>query len=117
MTEPIVLTVITVIINILVLTIGGTWKIAEVKSALVDVISEAKDIVDQKQREHEAAVDQRLAALLDDLRRVELYCRDTFLRRDSFQEVNRANSESMRIMGDKIDARFDRIETKIDAHK
>ena len=115
MTEATILSIVTVTINILVLTIGGTWKISEVKTALVKAISEARDLIDQKQREHEFAVDQSLALLRDDIHQVELFCRGTFLRRDSFREVNRDNGKSIRLMGDKIDARLDRIEAKIDA--
>lgn len=119
--EPAVIGVIigavTIVVNILVLSIGGTWKLSELKASLVKEIHESKEEVEAGHAKYVREVGESLSALREKVREVELYCRDTFMRRDSFYEVNRANTEALKALGEKIEARLERMEAKIDARK
>lgn len=71
-------------INILVVFIGGAWKLGRVELALRDAIAlsaqEVESRVDRNSREFGEVV----AALRAKITEVELFTRDTFIRRDTF---------------------------------
>jgi hypothetical protein len=112
--DPIVIGIATVVVNILVLSVGGTWKISELKASLVKAISDSKDLVEQKQDKHEQYIGETISAIREKIREVELYVRDTYMRRDSFYELNKANAEALTSLGSEIKARLERMEAKID---
>ena len=99
---------------------GGSWglagKLAEMEKGL------RQAIIGLHQRgggEAGAALrhvfGETVAALREKIREVELFNRDTFLRRDEFYKVTAQNSEALKSMGEKIEARLERMEAKIDA--
>lgn len=104
----------TIVVNILVLSIGGTWKLSELKASLVKEIHESKDDVEAKQAKTQHDVGESIAAIREKVREVELYCRDTFMRRDSFAEANKINANALQSLGSEIKSRLERMEAKID---
>jgi hypothetical protein len=76
--------------------------------------------VDRQSREFGETV----AAMREKMRELELYCRDTFVRRDGFYQVKAELSSDIKAMvgmigslGSKIDARLERMEQKIDNNR
>lgn len=105
---------------------GLTWKLSRVEFSLRETIQVARDEVELRQDEqvrnigetirgfqdHVRTVDQRLT---DKIREVELFCRDTFVRRDGFYKVRDEMSADLKALGDKIETRLERMEVKIDS--
>jgi hypothetical protein len=71
--------------------------------------------VQEKQSRASHDVGETIAAIREKIREVELFNRDTFLRRDELYKVTAQNSEALKSVGEKIEARLERMEAKIDA--
>lgn len=103
-----------------------TWKLSRVEIALRDAIKSSRDELELRQDEqvkqigetirgfqdHVRGVDEKLT---DKIREVELFCRDTFVRRDGFYKVRDEMAKDLQSLGDKIEARLERMEAKIDS--
>jgi uncharacterized protein YukE len=104
----------------LVLNAGGilvalTWGVSKIKDAIREEIEDHRREVDRKIDELRQQTGETIAAIRTKINETELWNRDTFMRRDSFYKVMEEHSANMRGAFDKIDARLERMEGKIDS--
>jgi hypothetical protein len=105
------------ILNILVAVIGLTWGVAKIRDAVRTEIEEHREKFEGQIDTLRKNTGEMGAALRQKINDVELYARDTFMRRDSFAAVQAELKAQMQAMGDKIETRLERMETKIDNKK
>lgn len=105
---------------------GVIWKLTRVEVALRKEITLSRNEIEARQdadtraigqtigvvQEHIRLTDQKLS---DKIREVELYCRDTFVRRDGFYKVRDDIMATFNTFGEKIEKRLERMEAKIDS--
>ncbi len=117
MAEPVTIAIAGFLLNVLVLAVGGTWKLSRVEASIRKAIAvhqrEAYVEIDKVRRE----TGESMTAMREKIREVELYCRDTYVRRDSFFKVADEFTGGLKAMSDKIEARLERMEEKIDANR
>ena len=106
-------------LHLIVQLVGGGWnlssRLSQMEQTLRKAIEDSKSEVEARQDKSIQDFGETAAALREKIREVELYCRDTFMRRDSFYEANKANGEALNSLGTEIKARLERMEAKIDA--
>ncbi len=85
-----------------------------VETALREAINSSKTEVEEKQDRSTHDFGETVAAIRQKLHDVELWASNTFMRRDSFYKVQEEIKLDMTKLGDRIDARLLRIETKLD---
>ena len=101
-------------LNVVVLPIAGLWKLTRVEVALRDAIAASREETDSRIERHKREVGETISAIREKVREVELFSRDTFMRRDSFTQVQTAIDNSIRVLGDDVKAWLQRLEKKID---
>lgn len=102
-------------LNILVALVGLTWGVAKIRDAVRAEIESHRERIDGELDALTRSVGKNLIELRDKIREVELYVRDTYLRRDSFNELMKGFSADLRSNFDKVEARLERMEAKIDS--
>lgn len=101
---------------LLILNSGaGIWKLSRVEIALHDAIAEGRKETDDRIDRQGRDVGETIAAIREKVREVELFIRDTYMRRDSFYQVQTSMEASMKALGEQIDKRLERMEAKIDS--
>lgn len=102
------------VVTLLGMTAGGVWKLSRVESALRKDINDSKEEVEGKQTQHSREFGETVAAIRQKVADVELYTANNYVRRDGFYKVQEQMTTDIRALGDKIEARFVRLETKLD---
>lgn len=113
------------VLNVIVLAIGGTWALSRQAQTIQESISTSRRETDsefQKLRdeihlEHDDFLRRfgdSLAAIRQKVSEVELWARDEFVRRDDFYRILDGINKSITALGEKIDARVDRLESKLE---
>lgn len=102
-------------LNVLIAVVGVTWGVARLKESIGKEIAEQIEKVDAKIEAVRQATGETAAALRQKITEVELWNRDTFMRRDSFYKVMDGYGTDMRSAFEKIEARLERMESKIDS--
>ncbi len=93
--------------NLLVTVIGGVWKLSRLELALRGAIDESTKEVDERIDRHVRYFGEAVAAVRQKVVEVEIFARDTFVRKDEF-------GSQIKDLGDRLEARLDRLESKID---
>ena len=101
-------------LNVLVLPAVGIWKLTRVEVALRGAIAASRQETDDRIETNARAVGETIAAIREKVREVELYCRDTFIRRDSFMQVQASMEASLHALGVDLKDWLGRLEKKID---
>ncbi len=126
MTDPTLIAIAGFLVQCLVLVATGTWKLSRVEASIRKAINlsrkEIDDKIDQMRREIDGELDRARreagetgAALREKVAQVELFCRDTYVRRDSFYKVADEFRADVKSMRENIEAHLVRLEEKIDA--
>lgn len=113
------------VLNIVVLSIGGTWKLSRVEASIRQSVSDHRKEIDteimgvRKDFSDDLTVMRREfgetgAAIRAKINEVELFMRDEFVRKRSFEAVLNEVRGDIKGMGDKLEARLLRMEGKID---
>jgi hypothetical protein len=113
------------VLNVIVLLIAGTWALSrhgrEIENAIFKSRQETDNEIDKLRGELRTEHDDfmrrfgdSLAAIRAKVNEVELWARDEFVRRDDFYRILDGINKSITALGDKIDARTDRLESKIE---
>lgn len=113
------------VLNLIVTIVGGTWKLSQMQLAMVAAINKARDEFDQKVDrqarefgETAHAIREKVSLEVSEIReritQDALFARDTFMRRDSFLSIQAELKSSVSTLGEKIEARLERMEEKID---
>jgi hypothetical protein len=105
---------ITLVLSLVAMSAGGVWQLSRVEAALRKDITRSRDEIEAKQDQQVRHFAENLAALRQRLHEVELWTANTFLRRDSFYKAQEELKAEMKALGDKIEARLERMEEKID---
>lgn len=103
-----------------------TWRLSRLELSLRNEIRKSHDEVDKKHEEAAVRAEERndlnvrqfgetVAALRQKIHELELWVRDTFVRRDGYYKVQEAVEASIKALGDKMDIRLERMEAKIDS--
>lgn len=113
------------VLNVVVLAIGGTWALSRQAQTIQESISvsrretdtEFQKLRDEIHLEHDDFLRRfgdSLAAIRQKVSEVELWARDEFVRRDDFYRILDGINKSITALGEKIDARVDRLESKLE---
>jgi hypothetical protein len=106
------------IIQIIVLAVGGTWKLSGIEKSLSATFSAAlkehREKVDEEIDRARREFGETVTALRAKITEVELWARDNFVRRDSFQEVTRGLANTLKDFKDELKAQMDRLDGKLD---
>jgi len=108
---------ISLLLNVIVAAVGLTWGIAKIRETVRDEIEEHKVIVEGKIESLRSNTGEMGAALRSKITEVELFMRDTFVRRDSFNTFASAIADNIKIQFDKVDRRLERMESKLDRYQ
>lgn len=103
------------LLQLILIAVGGTRALGRMEARITKTFTDH-----QKETDDEFALIRRefgetVSAAKEKIREVELYVRDTYMRRDSFNELNKHNAAEMKNAFDKIEARLERMENKIDS--
>lgn len=93
-------------INLIVLIVGGVWKLSRLELALRQAIDHANRDIDDKIERQVRYFGETVSAVRQKITDVEIYTRDTFVRKAEIQ--NEISNFS-----DRVEARLDRIENKL----
>jgi hypothetical protein len=113
-TTPIVIAIAAFVLNLLVIAVGGTWRLSRMEVSLGQAIAKSRAEIEERQDKLSRECGDSILAIREKVSQVELFCRDTFMRRDSFYEANKKNGDDMKAAWDRIEQRLDRMEKKID---
>lgn len=113
------------VVNVIVLAITGTWALSRHGRAIESAIYKSRQETDveidklrmELRTEHDDFLRRfgdSLAAIRQKMTDVELWARDEFVRRDDFYRILDGINKSIAALGDKIDARIDKLEGKIE---
>jgi len=102
-------------LNILVAVVGLTWGIAKIRSTVRDEIAAHRQKFDSELHQLRLNTGEIAAALRQKITEVELFNRDTFMRRDSFYEAMKGYGADVREQFGKVEQRLERMEAKIDS--
>lgn len=100
--------------NILVAAVGLTWGIGKIRDAVRDEIEDHKEKFDAEVDSLRQNTGEGLSAIRQKINDVELFVRDTFVRRDTFARFVDTIQTSLNAQFDKFSTRMDRMENKID---
>lgn len=114
------------LLNLLATAVGVTWKLSKVEAGVREAISESendvKNLVNTQAREFGetvAAIRQGVQIseqrLQQQIHQMEVFNRDTFVRRESFLAVRDELKREVHAGFDKINERLERMEEKIDS--
>lgn len=101
------------------------WKATRIERALSTEIKASRDEIDGRIERQDREFGETVTAIREGMNlevkamRKEIsedqkFVRDTFIRRESFYKVMESIEMALRALGDKIEARLERMETKID---
>jgi hypothetical protein len=105
---------ITLVVLLVTFSGGLVWQLSRVEKSLGDKINEAKDEVERRQDTHLREFGETVSAIRSKINEVELFAANNYVKRDGFYKVQEQIGSEIRSLGDKIEARFVRLETKID---
>lgn len=113
-------TIVAVLSLMLSFVVAGAG--AFLKYALSQMEIRLRDAIDKSGREIDERIDiqrrefgESHLALRQKIHEIEVWARDTFVRRDSFYKVSDDLTNSIITLGNKIDTRLERMEEKIDS--
>jgi hypothetical protein len=117
--------VCTLVVQTVAVIVGGIWALSKTEAAIRQQIYDHK--LENEERVNNtsrqvgdtvAAIRQKIVEVDTSLTRkiseVELYVRDTFLQKESFRAVISEIMNDMKNLGDRIENRLLRMETKLD---
>lgn len=115
---PLVLTAAGFVLGLLS-TVGGlVWKVSRVEKLIRDDMEKGVRGVDRDSMDRAETLRREAgemgAALRTKVHDIEVFCRDTFVRKESFELVIGRIESSIERMGDKIDGKIDKLEENID---
>ena len=109
------------ITGLVAVSVRVTWKAAEIeKTILATITAHAKEDGDEFMSVRDEidntarSFGESFTAIREKIREVELFGRDTYMRRESFYKTMEMLSADLKSNFLKVEARLDRMETKID---
>jgi hypothetical protein len=105
--------VLSLLLNVSIAIVGATWGVARIRIAVSEAIEQHRQDFDARLVTAERATGEGMAALRTKLHEIELWARDTFVRRDSFLAVTNEIKGGLADLGNAIGRRLDRIENRM----
>lgn len=102
--------------NMIAAIVALTWGLGRVRDAVRDEIDANRDRFDADIDNLGRSFGETAAAIREKVREVELFTRDTFIRRDSFYKSWELLSADMKAQFARLDSRLERMETKLDGN-
>ena len=100
--------------NVIAAIVALTWGLSRIKETV-------RDEIEENRTRHEADIDnlgrsfgETVTAIREKIREVELFGRDTYMRRDSFYKTMEILSSDMKTQFSRLDSRLERMEAKLD---
>lgn len=113
-----VIAAMALVMNVITNFLGGSWKLGQrltdMETGLRKAISEAKLEIEVRQEDLRRELGETVAAVRQKIHDVELFAANNYVRRESFYQVKAELSSEIKVLGDRIDARMERFEKKID---
>lgn len=100
--------------NVIAAVIALTWGLGRVRDAVRDEIEANRDRFDADIDNLGRSFGETAAAIREKIREVELFSRDTFIRRDSFYKAWELLGSDIKAQFTRLDSRLERMETKLD---
>lgn len=100
--------------NLLMLAIGGTWKLSRVETSIKDEIHNQRSELDNDIEDVRRYAGEAVAALRQKVTEVEFYVRDNYVKKESFNEATARLATELRSFGDKLEERLNHFGTKLD---
>ncbi len=104
-----------ILLTLLAMAAGGVWKLTRVEQALRKDITDSKDEIEAKHDQHSREFGETISALRQHVNIIQLEVADKYMRRDGFHIVKQEIEESMDKMGERLEKRLERMETKLDS--
>jgi hypothetical protein len=102
------------LLNAGILAVTGTWKLAQVEASLRKTLTSHRDEIDMDLDAVRRECGESLLALRTKINEVELWCRDNYVRRDSFYKVADTFQSDMKSMGADLKAQLEKIDGKLE---
>lgn len=106
---------VTIILSIITTAMCGVWQLSRVEKSLRDDIAKAKKEVEMQYDVDVRVYGETMSAIRQKIMDVELFAAQNYVRREGFQKVQDQITSDIRILGDKIEAKIDRMEERINA--
>lgn len=90
------------------------WKLTRVEQALREAIARSRDEIEAEHAAQARIYNETLLALRQKINDVELDAAKTYMRRDGFHLMQQQFTGDIKALRDALDARFVRMEEKID---
>ena len=103
--------------NVVAAVIALTWGLSRVRDAVREEIDSNRDRLEADIDNLGRSFGETVAAVREKVREVELFTRDTFIRRDSFYKSWELLSADIKAQFSRLDSRLERMETKLDSGK
>jgi hypothetical protein len=111
--------VLTLVLNVCLTLYSGGWnlssKLSDMEKRLGSAITAVKTDLETRQDKAVRENGESLSALRQKIHEVEMWARDTFVRRDSFLAVVNEVKQGFNDLGKRIEQRLERMEEKIDS--
>ena len=82
-----IFTAVGLVVNLIVLAVGGTRAIGRLETSLRETIEKSRKEIDERLDAQSRDFGETISALRQKIHEVELWARDTFMRRDGFYKV------------------------------
>jgi hypothetical protein len=117
--------VIGLLLNTGILAVTGTWKLAQLKDEFKTLLKTHREDMDVHLRSHRDDIDvainavrrecgEGLSAIRTKIHEVEVWARDTYVRRDSFYKVADQVQGDMKSMASDLKAQLEKIDGKLE---
>ena len=106
----------TLVLQTVVMVVVGTRKLSSIEARLEKDINEIKFDNYTQMSAAVRSVGDTFTAMRQKITEVELYVRDNYVAKDALRDALIQVGSDMRSLGDRIDFRMERIETKIDGN-
>jgi hypothetical protein len=105
--------VLSLLLNVSIAIVGATWGVARIRIAVSEAIEQHRQDFDARLSSAERVTGEGMAAIRGKMHEIELWARDTFVRRDSFLAVTNEIKGGLADLGNAIGRRLDRIENRM----
>lgn len=105
--------VATVVVSTVSLIIAGTWQLGKMRDELRDTMLDQKEDIEKQIMLMRQQVGETIAAIREKTNQIELYIRDNYVRKETFDNISQSILTEIRAMTANFDSRMLRIEKEI----
>lgn len=109
-----VIAAIGLVINVITLAIAGIWGLSRAEKRIIEKLDAYRDVLDGDIQALRREIGETVAAIRQKITDVELFVRDTFVRRESFFQVIKGVEAQVASMVTELKVQLQRLEDKLD---